>query len=101
MLSNNEITALAQKATSCLLMQVPMSITHQPGWVRNGLPLPMKRQKPSDDGTTTQDYRPLGILEYVHEVLSGELTKRQNRDKKIEKEEADKQSTVTTNDKST
>ena len=82
-----ELTLLAQRATHYLLAQQPISITHAAGWERNGLPLPIKRMKPNDDGTTTQYYRPMEILQYVHEVLSGEMAARRMRDRKAQKEE--------------
>lgn len=83
-----ELSALAGRATEHMLSQQPMPITHAAGWERNGLPLPIKRAKPSEDGTTTQYYRPLEILQYVNEVLSGEVAARRVRDRKAEKGEA-------------
>lgn len=65
------LTSIAAQATHYLLLQQPMTITHAAGWERNGFPLPIKRMVADSDGTTTQDYRPMAILEYVHEVLSG------------------------------
>lgn len=71
-----DLKELAHKAADCLLEQRPVTITHEPGWKREGFPLPMKRMAASADGSITQDYRPLAVLEYVHEVLSGELAAR-------------------------
>lgn len=82
------IQILANKATYYLLKQQPMPISHEAGWKREGFPLPIKRMLPDADGTTTQEYRPLAILEYVQEVLSGEIAARQARDRKaLEKKE--------------
>ena len=64
-----ELIELANLATDHLIRQEPLKIIHAPGWQRNGLPLPIKRMAPDEDGTTTQFYRPLGILEYVNEML--------------------------------
>lgn len=66
----NDLETLARQAVEHLLAQQPMMVTHPPGWQRNGYPLPMKRAKPAADGSVTQPYRPLAILEYVHEKLS-------------------------------
>ena len=79
------LTMLAFDAVSCLLAQIPVTVTHPAGWERDGFPLPLKRgEKAVDgfplplkrgekavDGSVTQNYRPLAILEYVHEKLSG------------------------------
>ena len=67
-----DLPNLAQGALDALLLQVPISLTHATGDKREtGFPLPIKKQAPDADGYTTQDYRPMAILEYVHEVLSG------------------------------
>lgn len=80
---------LALQAVHYLLMQRPMGITHQAGWKREGFPLPIKRMAPDADGTTTQEYRPLAILEYVQDVLSGKIAARAMRDRKaLTKKEA-------------
>jgi len=64
------IEALATQALACLLAQKPVSVTHEAGWQRPvGWPLPMEKKKPSADGTTTQNYRAIAILEYVDETL--------------------------------
>lgn len=72
----DRLKELAAQATECLLLQKPVSITHEAGWKRDGFPLPMKRMAAGEDGSVTQQYRPLAVLEYVHEVLSGELAAR-------------------------
>ena len=64
------LTMLAFDAVSCLLAQIPVTVTHAAGWERNGFPLPLKRGEKAADGSVTQNYRPLAILEYVHEKLA-------------------------------
>lgn len=81
------LSNLAQRATHALLRQRPIAVTHHAGWQRDGFPLPIKRMGQDVDGTTTQEYRPLAILEFVHEVLSGEMAQRRANDRKVEKEE--------------
>lgn len=73
-----QIKELANYATACMLIQEPVSIVHPAGWERDGYPLPIKRMPAAENG------RPLAILEYVQEVLSGELAKRKRQDKKAE-----------------
>ena len=80
------IKELAHYATSCLLLQESVSVVHAADWKRDGFPLPIKRMEPSENGTTTQEYRPMAILEYVQEVLSGDMAKRRALDRKAEKE---------------
>jgi hypothetical protein len=82
------IQELATLATQQLLIQSSVVVVHSEGWERNGFPLPIKRVAPDSNGTTTQEYRPMAILEYVQEVLSGEVAKRRIRDRKAEKETA-------------
>lgn len=81
-----ELKELANYATECMLEQMSVRVTHANGWEREGYPLPIKCMPAAEDGTVTQEYRPLAILEYVHEVLSGELAKRKRQDKKAEQE---------------
>lgn len=76
--------SLAETALICLLLQKPMTLVLEPAYQRNGLPLPMKKVLPAEDGTTTQNYRPMDILEYVQEVLSGEMARKRNRDTRVE-----------------
>lgn len=78
----NDVYTLARQATECLLEQKALTVRHEPGWVRHGFPLPMKRMPALPDGAVVQDYRPLAILEYVQEVLSGDLAARRVRDRK-------------------
>ena len=63
------LKSLVEKAAESLLSQQTVSITHEANWKRNGFPLPIKRMTASEDGTITQSYRPLALLEYVHECL--------------------------------
>ena len=74
---SRELDDLASYAAKCLLANELMLITHPAGWKREGFPLPIKRQPPSPDGATRQEYRPIAIFEYVYEIVSGELAKRQ------------------------
>ena len=65
-----QLEPLARQALEALLNQQPVPITLPAGWQRPaGWPLPMERMKPSADGTTTQNYRAIAILEYVDEAL--------------------------------
>jgi len=61
---------LAQQAMEAMLTQQPVTLTHPAGWQRNGFPLPIKREKANEDGSTTQTYRPLAIFEYIQEQLA-------------------------------
>lgn len=65
-------TALVNQAAAALLARTTVTVTHPPGWVRDGFPLPIKRQKADVFGSVTQDYRPLAILEYVNDKLNGD-----------------------------
>lgn len=64
-----ELRSLANRATEALLKQQLVEITHPADWERNGYPLPWKRNPKSADGSVTQEYRPLALLEYVDECL--------------------------------
>lgn len=64
------IEELAQKAVNCMLAQVPITVMHPAGWQRDGFPLPIKRVDPSPDGSTTQCYRPIAVLEWVDEKMA-------------------------------
>lgn len=83
---NEHLASLARSATDALLAQRPVTVHHEPGWERDGFPLPIKRMPALPSGFVVQDYRPLAILEYVHESLSGELAARRARDKRTNKE---------------
>lgn len=81
-----DIYQLARRATEALLEQKPLTVHHEPGWERDGFPLPIKRMPALPSGFVVQDYRPMAVLEYVQEVLSGELAARKARDRKAAKE---------------
>lgn len=55
---------LAQQALQHLLAGTPMTITHKRP---PGFPLPAKRMPDNPDGTVTQSYRAIAVLEYVGE----------------------------------
>ena len=80
---------LATAAVTCLLAQVPVTLVLRPNYTRDGLPLPLKKQAPAEDGTTTQQYRPVEILQYCHDVLSGELAARTAKTRKAQKAETE------------
>jgi len=82
------IKDLAQQAAHYLLTQQPMPITHEAGWKREGFPLPIKRMAANEDGTISQEYRPLAVLEYVHEVLSGVIASKAATIRKAKKDAA-------------
>jgi len=75
---NNEVLReLAYRAVTGMFEHKPVTITRHKDEPRNGLPLPLKKQDPDDQGYITQEYRPMAILEYVNDALSGELARRQ------------------------
>lgn len=69
---------LVSQASSALLTQTDVIVTHPAGWKREGFPLPIKREAPNPDGSVTQRYRPLAIFEYVNEQLTVRKTKAQD-----------------------
>ena len=71
--SKSDLADLANRATFALLGQDYLQITHPSNKKPEGFPLPVKKNQPSGDGTLTQDYRPIAVLEYVHDVLSAEV----------------------------
>jgi hypothetical protein len=80
---------LAESAVLGILTRTTVLVTRDANCEREGFPLPIKRNKmPNPDGTITQEYRPMAILEYVDDVLSGELAARKARDRKAEKDSA-------------
>lgn len=81
------LNELAKQATFCLLTQQSITVVHAADWKREGFPLPIKKMPADADGTTAQSYRPLAIFEYVHEVLSGEIAKRQANERATLKKE--------------
>ena len=65
----------AHLAAQCMVERKPVTLTHAPGWQRpTNWPLPMVKGTPAADGSLTQNYRPLAILEYVDYAL-GEAAK--------------------------
>lgn len=84
--ADKAIQNLARRATEALLQQKPLTVAHEPGWSRDGFPLPMVRNKtPNENGYIVQHYRPLAILEYVDDVLSGALKARQQQQRAAQK----------------
>lgn len=57
---------LAQQALSHLLAGTPMTITHMRP---PGFPLPVKRMPDNPDGTVTQSYRAIAVLEYIGDMM--------------------------------
>lgn len=77
MMDRNRLRNLAESAVIAILHRTSVSVTRDANCEREGFPLPIKRNKiPNADGTITQEYRPLAILEYVDEACSGELASR-------------------------
>ena len=77
MMDRNRLRHLAESAVIAILNRTTVSVTRDANCEREGFPLPIKRNKiPNADGTITQEYRPLAILEYVDEACSGELASR-------------------------
>ena len=77
MIDRNRLRHLAESAVIAILHRTSVSVTRDANCEREGFPLPIKRNKiPNADGTITQEYRPLAILEYVDEACSGELASR-------------------------
>ena len=59
------VAALLNEATTAMLMRMNVTCTHPTGWKRpESWPLPTVRQPAADNGSVTQDYRPLAILEW-------------------------------------
>lgn len=81
-ITEHALHELAHLAVAHLLDQTPVVITRHKDAPRNGMPLPIKKVAPNQDGYVTQEYRPLAILEYVNDVLSGDLARRQTKERK-------------------
>lgn len=63
---------LAHEAVTALLAGQSLTVRHPPGWTRPvNWPLPIKRQAPASDGSVSQAYRPIALLEYLGETASG------------------------------
>lgn len=66
-----DISDLAVDAVNAMLMRIPMTITHPEGWQRpENWPLPIEKVPLAADGTRTQTYRPMAIIEYVERTFA-------------------------------
>lgn len=74
--AQDDIQLLANGAANCIVRSAAMTITLRP----DGFPLPIKRVR--GDGDITQDYRPLAVLEWIQDVVSGEVARRTTTAKK-------------------
>ncbi|MDH0423523.1 hypothetical protein [Delftia tsuruhatensis] len=72
--ADDDIQLLANGAVNHLLRNAYMSITLRNGQQPKGFPLPNKRVH--GEGHLTQEYRPLAILEWIQDVVSGEVARR-------------------------
>lgn len=79
--SKADLTDLANRATIALLAQEYLSITHPIHRKPDGFPLPVKKGKPAVDGTLTQEYRPIAVLEYVNDFLFSEAMAKRPKDR--------------------
>jgi len=86
-MDNEALRELAYRAVTGMFEHKPVTITRHKDEPRNGFPLPLKKREPDEHGHITQDYRPMAILEYINDVLSGELASRQAKARR-EKETA-------------
>jgi len=87
-MNTRELDNLARYAAGCMLRQIPVEVTHDGDKKPKGFPLPIKKMAPGADGLLRQEYRPLAILEYVHEVLSGEIAAQAAADRAALKKES-------------
>ena len=72
-MTDDELEKLARTALACLLGQKYVTVSFQEKSPYSYFPLPVKKLKPDESGMITQEYRPIAILEYVNDVLSGEV----------------------------
>jgi hypothetical protein len=85
-MTHDQFGEMAHLATTSLLAQVPVVIGFGQSQRPDGFPLPIKRNKEAnDEGVVIQMYRPLAILEYVNDVLSGKIAGDQQRKRLAEK----------------
>lgn len=85
-MTQDRLRHLAASAVLAIFRRTTVSVTRAENCAREGFPLPVKRNKiPNADGTITQEYRPLAILEYVDEACSGELASRLAKERAAEK----------------
>lgn len=86
-MTRDRLRHLAESAVIGILHRTTVSVTRDANCEREGFPLPIKRNKiPNADGTITQEYRPLAILEYVDEACSGELASRLAKERAAKKQ---------------
>ncbi len=65
------VAALLNEATTAMLMRMQVTCTHPAGWKRpENWPLPSARQPANADGSDTQPYRPMAILEWCEYKLA-------------------------------
>lgn len=69
------LMSLAYTATQAMLDRKPVKMVHAPGYERHGFPLPIdvRRREDLPDGSHSQEYRPLGLLEFVDDCLAGKV----------------------------
>lgn len=72
--AQDDILLLANGATNCIVRNAAMPITLRGGERPKGFPLPIKRVR--GEGDITQEYRPLAILEWIQDLVSGEVARR-------------------------
>lgn len=85
-MTKERLRLLATAAVAAIFQRTTVSVTRAADCDREGFPLPIKRNKaPNVDGTITQEYRPMAILEYVEEACSGELASRLAKERAAQK----------------
>jgi len=87
-MNSEQLTSLAGYATSCMLLQTPVEMLHEDGKKPAGFPLPIKKMQPGTDGRLRQEYRPIAVLDYINEVLTGEIAARAALDRAALKKES-------------
>lgn len=88
-MTRDRLRHLAESAVIGIFHRKTVSVTRDANCEREGFPLPIKRNKRINaDGTITQEYRPMAILEYVDEACSGELASRLARERASEAKKA-------------
>lgn len=74
--AQDSLDLLAAYAANCIVSSTCMVLTLRDGERPDGFPLPIKRVQAPIDGDITQRYRPLAILEWIQDVVSGEVARR-------------------------
>ncbi len=65
------VATLLTEATTAMLMRMPVTCTHPAGWKRpENWPLPAVREHAAADGSVTQTYRPMAVLEWCEYKLA-------------------------------